>query len=60
MKLEQALKLVEGFFEKEPEKYKLWMTTDNPMLGDISPELMIAIGREEKLIKFIKHQLMDE
>lgn len=56
-RLEQALKLVENFFCEEPEKYEMWMKTNNPMLGGVSPEWMIAIGKEDTLVKFIHQQL---
>jgi hypothetical protein len=59
MMLEQALKLVQDFFKEEPEKYELWMKTDNPMLGGVSPEWMIAIGREHKLINFIVNSILE-
>ena len=57
MNLEQALELVKKFFKEEPHKYDLWMTTNNPMTGGVSPRWMIDVGREEKLIQFIKESL---
>jgi hypothetical protein len=48
---------VEAFFNNDTEKARLWYTTPNPLLGEISPNQMIAIGREEKLNDFIDSSL---
>jgi hypothetical protein len=42
------------FFKGDVEKKRLWMRTENPHLGGITPNFMIEIGREEKLLKFIE------
>lgn len=34
-------------------KAALWMETPNPLLGDVSPNDMLAAGREEKLLRFV-------
>ena len=34
-------------------KARLWMITENPMLGGVTPVSMIAHGRSERLEKFI-------
>lgn len=41
------------FFKGDLDKAVLWFETENPNLGNVSPNLMIRIGREEKLNKFI-------
>lgn len=56
----QARKLVKEFFNGNEKKTEEWFETPNPSLGGISPKLMIAMGKEEKLLKFIKAQLMGD
>jgi len=51
-----ALKAVDAFFNDE-KKSKIWMVTENPLLGEISPIDMIDAGRFDKLMKFIYTQL---
>ena len=51
--------LVLDFFKGDQKKTVLWFKTQNPLLGNISPNEMIARGREKKLLKFIK-TLLDE
>lgn len=48
---------VANFFNGDAEKTKSWFKTENPMLGGISPNEMIARGRIEKLKEFIDTQL---
>lgn len=36
------------------DKATLWMETENPMLGDVSPRTMIELGRTDRLLKFIR------
>lgn len=36
------------------EKARLWFFTANPMLGDVKPTMMIALGRTDRLRKAIK------
>jgi hypothetical protein len=47
---------VNGFF-KDEEKTKLWMETNNPLLGEISPIQMMQLGRYQKLMQFIDSSL---
>ena len=47
-------KLVTGFFEGDYEKAKLWFDAPNSLLGGMKPNDMIELGREKKLLKFIK------
>lgn len=46
-------KLVAEFFEGDAQKVALWLETPNPMLGSISPRMMLRCGRYERLLKFI-------
>jgi hypothetical protein len=39
----------------DKEKGLLWYTTDNPMLGGVSPEYMVIFGRCDKLLNFIRN-----
>ena len=55
----EARDLIFKFFEKEPWKALVWWQAPNPLLGGISPVDMLKIGREEKLLKFIKGQLAE-
>lgn len=36
------------------EKALLWFRAENPHLGGVSPDFMLATGREEKLRNFIE------
>lgn len=55
---QMILNIITTFFN-DPVKAEKWMTTDNPMLGDISPDLMLQIGRGEKLLRWIEVQLAE-
>jgi hypothetical protein len=37
-----------------------WMSTPNPMLGNVTPLWMMENGRGEKLAKFIREAMEDE
>lgn len=50
-------KLVSEFFKDTPEKIELWFNIENPMLGNVSANKMIEVGRAEKLLKIIKNML---
>jgi antitoxin Xre/MbcA/ParS-like protein len=54
----RVAKLLLGFFG-DPGKVSLWMSSPNPLLGNVSPEDMIRIGREEKLLRFVENQLRE-
>lgn len=45
------------FFGKDQVKIGLWMKSPNPLLGGLIPNDMIAIGRGERLLQFMKHAL---
>ncbi|MES2215627.1 MAG: hypothetical protein V4485_06450 [Pseudomonadota bacterium] len=53
----ECYRLVGEFFKKDKEKTKLWFESKNPLLGNISPEDMLSIGRGWKLLKFIQNQM---
>jgi len=53
--IDAILDHLKSFFEKEPHKIKLWMTTENPMLGGVKPIDLVIAGRSEKLLKFIEN-----
>lgn len=38
----------------DAEKAALWMTTPNPMFGNIAPVTMIKAGRAQKVLQFIE------
>lgn len=52
----KAYDLVDSFFN-DNIKTQLWLSTDNPGLGGVSPKWMLASGRGEKLLQFIKDSL---
>lgn len=39
------------------EKFITWFRAENPLLGNVSPAAMIAIGRAEKLERWIDTQI---
>lgn len=57
--IEECFLLVLEFFKDEPHKAFWWFTTENPLLGGVSPARMIEIGRTEKLLTFIKGLLSE-
>jgi hypothetical protein len=58
-KLAQCRSLVGAFFKEDLDKTRLWFKAKNPLLGDISPDDMIAMHRTEKLLSFILGQLAE-
>lgn len=44
-------------FFKDKYKTKLWFETTNPLLGNISPNQMMDLGRFQKLGEFIDNSL---
>lgn len=52
-------KLVMGFFDGDYIKTETWFNTANPMFGGVSPDMMIRLGRDEKLYDLVK-QALDE
>ncbi len=45
--------MVYNFFNHSLNKTVNWMRTRNPLLGDVSPNEMIQMGREDKLHTFV-------
>ena len=41
-----------------PVKALAWFSTPNPMLGEVTPNEMLAAGRVERLMKFIREAEM--
>lgn len=56
---QECRKLVLDFFKGDIDKVDVWFETPNPGLGHITPQLMIDIRREKKLLSFIQHQLAE-
>jgi hypothetical protein len=50
-------RLVLEFFAGNVEKADLWFKTPNPLLGGFVPERMIWLGRETRLLRFVRDQL---
>lgn len=44
------------FFDNDQQRIYLWLTTENPSLGNVTPFDMIKLGREKKLLEFIEDQ----
>lgn len=57
--LYHTLGLVADHFEGDYSKAKMWMDSDNPMLGGTSPIEMIKSGRHEKLMGFIETSIKE-
>ena len=53
----KAWRLVLGFFEGNVSKTKAWFAAENPLLGGLTPNDMINMGRGAKLLKLVEHQL---
>lgn len=51
--------LVLEFFDGNEKKMRLWMKSRNPLLGNISPNKMIKVGRYDRLLKWVKSQLYE-
>lgn len=54
---EEIKRLVLEFFAGDQGKTALWFSTANPLLGGASPNKMIAMGRETRLLRFVRDQL---
>ncbi len=51
--------LVLPFFDGDEKKTAIWMLTENPHLGGISPIDLWNFGKGKKLIKFIENRLSE-
>ena len=51
--LQEIIRELMDFFDGDYRKVLLWFSTKNPMLGNVAPEAMIAMGKTEKLHKFV-------
>lgn len=54
----EVYNLVLRFFNDE-KKTQIWFTTPHPMLGMKEPIYMMRVGREEKLLEFVKNFLSE-
>jgi len=54
---EKILALVTDFFKGDLKKLNLWLSTPNYGLGGISPNVMMAVGRSKKLLKWVEQSL---
>lgn len=50
---------VEDFFSNDRGKVKGWFNTPNPLLGNITPNEMMKLGRIEKLLDFVRTQVAE-
>ena len=50
---EVVINLVSDFFGSD-KKAELWMNSENPLLGGVTPEFMIKVGKSDRLLKFVK------
>lgn len=50
----ECLKRVDSFFRNDASKVAIWFMAPNPLLGGVSPAQMVAVGRADKLLSFIK------
>ena len=55
----EVVDLLRIFFDRDPKKIHAWLNSKNPMLGDISPMQMIHLGREKKLLEFVRSALAE-
>ncbi len=49
--------LVSAFFKSNEKKTDLWFSTENPILGNVSPDDLISLGKAPKLLKIVKYLL---
>lgn len=53
------LNLVAQHFDGDVNKTTLWFKLPNPLLGNLSPRLMIRAGHYNKLLKFITNAISE-
>ena len=53
------LNLVAEHFHGDGKKTALWLTTLNPLLGNVTPRDMIRFGRYRKLFKFVVNAIAE-
>lgn len=53
----EAFRMVKDFFDGDSKKAMTWMRERNPLLGGVSPRDMVANGRSDKLLKWVKSAL---
>lgn len=52
--LNECKEMVKNYFNGDLVKTDLWFWTKNPLLGELTPNYMIQIGRVKRLHQFIK------
>ena len=53
----QAHALVKDNMGWDEPKVRMWLSTRNSMLGNMSPEFLISMGRGQKLVNWIRQQI---
>ena len=59
MTVKEMFDAVCDYFDGDIHKTNLWFNVVNPNLGNVTPREMIALGRADKLSKFISESLDD-
>lgn len=54
-----AFNLVTDFFEGDRQKAMAWWNAKNPLLGGLSAREMCFMGREDKVLKFVREALAE-
>lgn len=54
---EEIRRLVLEFFAGNETKADLWFRLPNQLLGGTAPVKMIEMGREDRLLRFVREQL---
>ena len=61
MLFHKEIKIIKKILKKELKwcdaKIAGWLFTDNPLLGNVSPMVMVRTGRLDKLMQFIEFQI---
>lgn len=47
--------LLAAHFNHDRAKIHKWMTTRNPLLGNVEPIVLCMLGKEDKVLKFVKN-----
>lgn len=52
--LAETERLVEIHFKRDSDKIVLWWRNPNPLLGGISPNMMIELRKDKRLLKVVR------
>ena len=55
----EVFTLVLEYFHGARDRAELWMTSKNPLLGDVTPDDMIAMGRGQKVLRWVRESLSE-